>query len=672
MQPRYVTSQVSPLSLRFIHAHIVAGKLSRRQHLRNHLAEAGFEIEMASSASQAFTLMRKEPPAFLILCDDIDASPDALGVLRWLSNQEFRDSVHTLVLCNTTDSSRISALLRHGASDILPLDFSERELDERIQIAEHRSDYLRTRLADSRQLRQQATRYQKVVSHWPQAAILTPNLSRPIKEVNQRALEILGMTHDDVVGKYLSLILPDLFERDDFIPYEDFSKNPQRVEDVLYKSSDGEVLLEVRMVGMDWGKEGSILITFENVGRMQAIERSRSRVSQVESIRRFASEMAHEFNNILTIVNGNLSLLSKAETTLPGPSVQLITSSQQACRRATDLVKRLTKQRDFGQPKLAPVDAETLVQKASQEAVLSPRAQTNVTTADVLWPAIADADLLTEALKVLLKNADESLANSIIEVDIENLALGEETSLPLQSGDYLRITVLDQGPGMKTDVAERVFEPFFTTRKEAEGLGLTLALKIAEDHRGTLHIEDSPTGTGACFVLHIPADRASLVAPEIITSELAEEALAESASALSKEARKLRPAKVHTPRVLFMDDEPDIRTIVDKILSAHNFDITCTSSGEQAIDAYYRAIEEKRPYDVLLLDLEVVGGMGGKDTIAILRQDFPRIKAVVTTGYLDDTVLTNHREHGFSGVLTKPFQMEDLISVLTKLGGSSA
>ena len=121
-----------------------------------------------------------------------------------------------------------------------------------------------------------------------------------------------------------------------------------------------------------------------------------------------------------------------------------------------------------------------------------------------------------------------------------------------------------------------------------------------------------------------------------------------------------------------MDDEPDIRTIVDKILSAHNFDITCTSSGEEAIDAYYRAIEEKRPYDVLLLDLEVVGGMGGKDTIAILRQDFPRIKAVVTTGYLDDTVLTNHREHGFSGVLTKPFQMEDLISVLTRLGGSTA
>ena len=667
MHPRYGTSQVSPLSLSFIHAHIVGGDLRRRQHLRNHLAMAGFEIEIAESASQAYLLIRKEPPALLVICDDLDTSPDALGILRWLSNQEFKDSVHTLVLCNTSDNERLSALLRTGASDLISLDFSKKELTERLQIAEHRSDYLSKRLAESRQLRKQATQYQKVVSHWPQAAILTSNLSRPIKEVNQRALEILGMDHEDVVGKYLSLILPELFERDDFIPYEDFSKNPQRIEEVLYESADGNVLLEVRIVGMEWGKEGAVLITFENVGRMQAIERSRSRVTQVESVRRFANEMAHEFNNILTVVNGNLSLLSKAETNLSEPSAQLITTSQQACRRASDLVKRLTKQRDFGQPKLAPIDAEAVVRKACQNAVLSPRAEVNVITPDELWPAIADAQLLGEAVKALLKNADEALFNSVIEVDLETLALGEDTSLPLHPGDYLRITVLDQGTGIEAEAAERAFEPFFSTRNEAEGLGLTLALKIAEDHGGTLHIDDSPTGTGACLVLHVPADHTAHITPEEPTSELVEEAAIESSFGSLTETPKPQTPKIHIPRVLFMDDEPDIRTIVDKILSAHDFDITCAASGEEAIDAYYRAIEEKYPYDVLLLDLEVVGGMGGKDTIAILRQDFPQIKAVVTTGYLNDTVLTNHREHGFSGVLTKPFQMEDLISILKTL-----
>jgi CheY-like chemotaxis protein len=187
-------------------------------------------------------------------------------------------------------------------------------------------------------------------------------------------------------------------------------------------------------------------------------------------------------------------------------------------------------------------------------------------------------------------------------------------------------------------------------------------------------MDESPTGNGACLVLHIPANRTAAVASDDVKAASKDDAVVDhtpspgdDVTAPVKESHSARPAKIHIPRILFMDDEPDIRTIVDKILSAHDFDITCTSNGEQAIDAYYRAIEEECPYDVLLLDLEVVGGMGGKDTIAILRQDFPHIKAVVTTGYLDDMVLSNHREHGFSGVLTKPFQMEDLISVLSSL-----
>ena len=228
---------------------------------------------------------------------------------------------------------------------------------------------------------------------------------------------------------------------------------------------------------------------------------------------------------------------------------------------------------------------------------------------------------------------------------------------------------------MTSQIVERAFEPFFTTRSNAEGLGLPNALKIAEDHGGALHIDPSPTDVGSCLVLHLPADRNATPGekdteqssgPRLKVSLVDEDEPSNEADSFEP---NITAIMAHTPRVLFMDDEPDIRTIVEKILTSHGFDVICTSTGEEAIEAYYEAFDDDHPFDVILLDLEVVGGMGGKDTIAVLRQDFPNIKAIVTTGYLDDVVLSNHREHGFSGVLTKPFQMEDLVSALRILGG---
>lgn len=674
---RYPTTTPETISLGFLHAMVVGGNVSRCQAIRDILGELGFEITTFSEGSAAIEALREEPPNLLLVVDDLQGHPSALDLVQWLGQQDSGDTVHTVVVCETADRSHAEEFLRHGASDLIDAGFTSAEITHRLQVAEYQSQFLRSRSAESQHLRQLAAQYRQIVEHWPQAAVLMPNLSRPIKEVNQRALEILGLNREEVVGKYLSLILPDLFERDDFIPYEDFSKNPRRVEDVLYETTEGNTPLEVRIVGMEWGEGGSVLVTFENVGRLQAIERHRRRISQVESVRRFASEMAHEFNNILTVVNGNLSILGAGTEELSPASMELIDSSRKACRRASDLVKRLTKHHDFGHEEVALLDPLPVIEKACDEAVLSPRAEINVRAEDDIWPVLGSASLLSQVVKALLKNADEAFPNSVIEIDIHNSLIGEEASLPLASGDYVRVEVLDHGPGMTPEVQDRAFEPFFTTRPEAEGLGLTQALKIMEDLGGTLQIIDSPTGGGTCLELHFPAhadQSLSVSDPDPnqqwqLKASLIEEDEAPTSSNTSNPFQAISEAP---PRVLFMDDEPDIRTVVEKILTTHHFEVTTTSTGEQAVAAFYQAHQEGHPFDVLLLDLEVVGGMGGKDTIAVLRQEFPHVKAVVTTGYLDDSILANHRDHGFSGVLTKPFQMEDLVAMITMLGSKAA
>ncbi len=672
---RYAThSEPSTLSVGFIHAHVVAHQDARRQRVRDALGEAGFEIEVFPSAASAIPMVRKNPPSLLIVADDLTGSPDAAGLLKWLGNQDFGEAVHTLVICDMDSDDRAKHLLGLGGCDVLSLDFTEAELRERLIIAEFRSAFLRKRLDESRHLQIQASQYRQIVRHWPQAAILTPNLSRPIKEVNDRALQILGLNRDEVEGRYLSLVLPDLFERDDFIPYNDFSKHPERLEDVVYESPNGNTILEVRIVGVEWGNEGAVLVTFENHGRLRAIERHRSRITQMESVRRFASQMAHEFNNILTVVNGNLALMQEAGEAPSETAQNLIESSQRACARASDLVKRLTKQETVAAPNVTTHDVRKIVDAAQARAVLSSKARVQLTVADDLWAVRADPEQATEVLKALLKNADEALANSTIEVDIDNQAINDATDLPLEPDEYVRITVTDQGAGIRDEDAERVFEPFFTTKSGAEGQGLCRALQIAEQHGGTIQFDASPTGTGASFILHLPAEGPSAKAAASQDSDRPASLSSGVSPFVAVEARDgetagQKDSTPHIPRVLFMDDEPDIRNIVDKILTANDFEVTCTSTGEEAIEAYYQGVKQDQPYDVLLLDLEVAGGMGGKDTVATLRQDFPNIKAVVTTGYLDDAVLSNHREHGFSGILTKPFQIEDLLSVLRVLGG---
>lgn len=645
-QPLAVPVSGTPaFSFQFLRALVVSGNSVYRSKLRDFVAGSGFEVEQVDSVPSALKMIRAEMPTFVVLCDDMTGQPGLDHLLTWLRSQGNAEAVHTLVICDTSNTGRVRLLLASGATDLIGFDFTETELQERLAIAEFRTRDLTQRMAESRQLRIEASRYRQIVHHWPQAAIMAPNLSRPIREVNERALKILGLSQDEVVGKYLSLILPELFERPGFVPYENFSKHPARYEDVVYEGLEGSCMLEVRIVGVEWETDGAVLVTFENLGRLKAMENQRSRVNHADSLRRFASEMAHEFNNILTVVGGNLGLLREMPG-MPRESQPLVEMGVQACTRAGEIAKRLTNQQTKKELQLQRCSPLELVKEAKLQANLAPAWSIRVHPSDTTWDVRADQQQVLSLLVELIQNASEAMPDGgVIELEIDNVELGPTSSLPLPEGQFVRIAVTDDGQGIPNDLRDQIFNPFFTTRSWKQGLGLTRALEAAREHHGTLELEESST-SGACFALYLPGET-SPVSPAMPADEI-----------LS-----------YRPRVLFMDDESDIRHIVDRILSTHGFEVYCAQNGEEAVSAYYHSVDAGKPFDVLLLDLEVRGGMGGRETISILREEFPNIKAVVTTGYLEDGILANHREHGFSGVLTKPFQIKDLVSAMWALGG---
>ena len=176
----------------------------------------------------------------------------------------------------------------------------------------------------------------------------------------------------------------------------------------------------------------------------------------------------------------------------------------------------------------------------------------------------------------------------------------------------------------------------------------TQALAIITAHEGRLEVDSTP-GTGTTFRALLPAaeSRATPTSPASVAPAT--------------------PSPRSRGRILVMDDDAGIRVIVEKILSLQGFEVYTVRDGTETIAAFRRARDLGSPFDVVLLDLEVRGGMGGRECIARLRGEFPDVKALLSTGFSDDLILENHREHGFSGVLTKPFNMERLVSTVSRL-----
>ena len=208
----------------------------------------------------------------------------------------------------------------------------------------------------------------------------------------------------------------------------------------------------------------------------------------------------------------------------------------------------------------------------------------------------------------------------------------------------MRISFKDQGPGVSEKDRERIFDPYFTTRSNARGLGLARVRAIIRAHGGAIEVEPVSSGArdpGANFRIYLPA--VETPAGPVIES--------------------IGQGK----RILFLDDEPTIRAMVEQALGMHGYEVYCAATGEEAIKVCKRAEDFGKPFDLLLLDLQIRGGLGGRETLGILREDNPNIRAVVTTGFIDDAVLANHGDFGFCGVLAKPFRIEQLVDVVSQL-----
>ncbi len=383
------------------------------------------------------------------------------------------------------------------------------------------------------------------------------------------------------------------------------------------------------------------VLAFRDVTEKRKIESELAKGQKLEALGLLAGGIAHDFNNLLTVLLGNLSLLSNSR--LPEErKVRHLADAENAVLRARDLTQQLLTFSRGGAPVRKAGSISEVIRDSASFVMSGSKVRCEIELPSDLWVVDIDAGQISQVVNNLLINAIQAMPEGgTVRI------VGRKTTTPspsLPAGKYIAIDVIDHGVGIPQQHQNRVFDPYFSTKQEGRGLGLASAYSIAKQHEGLLTVE-SQHGEGTVFSLYLPASKDQVVAP----------------------AKDHSAALGGGGRILIMDDEDAVRHVTGSIIEQLGFQATYAIDGREAIDHYRYALERQEPYDVVIMDLTIPGGMGGQEAISHLRALDPEVRAVVMSGYSNDPVLANYREYGFLGRIGKPFAADDLAKVLSEV-----
>ncbi len=538
--------------------------------------------------------------------------------------RQAKDNLESVVAVRTEELSRTNTELR-------------RELTER-------------RLAEEA-LHESEARFRNLLKYIPGVSILGYGTDGVVRYWNRASVQIYGYKREEAVGKPLvDLIIPaDLQPL--FAQALEKGKNATISGEIL---PPGEHLLRHKNGHLVPAYTIHTVVCLENrppqlfcinvdLSERKRAEEERLKLDKLESLGVLAGGIAHDFNNNLTAILGNISLA--ALETESQEALYRLEDAEKACQQAQGLARQLLTFAKGGKPIKKPQQVADLLLKAANLALCGSRSRCEYALSENLWPVEVDPGQIQQVFGNLLINADQAMpTGGIISLATENIFLQNGAAGPLPPGKYVKITVADQGIGISPENLPKIFDPYFTTKDTGNGLGLATVYAIIKNHGGNIQVASQP-GRGTNFTLFLP------------TTE--EQCLSSS-----------QPSLCATPgsgRILVMDDEESIRNLLDKILNRIGYEASFARDGSEAVEAYTRAKESGQPFTAVICDLTIRGGMGGREAIRELRSIDPQIKAIVSSGYSDDPAMADYRKYGFSGVIAKPYKINELSHVLQEV-----
>ena len=394
----------------------------------------------------------------------------------------------------------------------------------------------------------------------------------------------------------------------------------------------------------DKGNITGVVLVFRNITEKRNMEEALLKADTLESLGILAGGIAHDFNNILMAIMGNITLAKMYAK--PGDKIfERLKEAENASLRAKDLTQQLLTFSRGG----APIKKTVFISKLLEDTVAFVLSGSNVrcefSISGDLWPVEVDEGQISQVINNLIINADHAMPRGgIIKVSAENTAVDVEQGLPLKEGNYIKISIEDQGIGIPEEHLQKIFDPYFTSKQKGSGLGLATAYSIVKRHDGYVQVE-SELGVGTTFNIYLPASSEEIL--------------------MEKELRE----RIHAGKgkILVMDDEEIIRDVTGEMIEVLGYEVEFAKDGAEAIELYKKAKESAQPFEAIIMDLTIPGGMGGKETIQELIEIDPEIRAIVSSGYSNDPIMADYRKYGFCGVIAKPYKIKELGEILYKV-----
>ncbi len=382
-------------------------------------------------------------------------------------------------------------------------------------------------------------------------------------------------------------------------------------------------------------------------------------IRQLESIAALSGGIAHDYNNLLTAIMGNISL-ALAHVESDSRLYALLEQALAASRTAKILTRRLITFSKGGHPTKKPTDIIRLIENTAGFSLSGSNIRCEIGPSNGIWSAYIDPQQIGQAIHNLMINAAESMpSGGTVSIDFENMTVESPNSI-LAPGRYIDIAIKDQGVGIPTEHIEKIFDPYFSTKAKGTvkgtGLGLSISHSIISNHGGEITV-CSRLGVGTTFHVLLPASEA--------VSDVVEPVCAKKTPPIPK-----KPV-FGKGKILVMDDEAMIRELTGNLLDHLGYQADFAEAGHEAVRKYQDAMDESDPYDAVILDLTIKGGMGGQETIKMLKEIDPAVRAIVSSGYSDNPVIANYEHYGFCAVVAKPYEMVEFSRKLYRVVNSA-
>ena len=472
-----------------------------------------------------------------------------------------------------------------------------------------------------------------------------------IMELNRAMADMCGYSIKALIGRSPSLLTGNGPADLSKLAVTIFNDDIATIKDIplLLRHHDGSAFqVKVNAARVDYKMVPAVIFLIRDMSKSTEAENELQRARQLESIAALSGGIAHDYNNLLTVIIGNVSLIQSYVD--PQDMVnRLLNEVNEAAIVAKSLTQKLITFSRGGAPLKETTDMAALVRSVTEFSLSGSNIKCQFDIADDLWLVDVDKTQVSQAVHNLVMNAREAMPEGgVITVSAGNVQNIDGVRGPTASR-WVRLSIIDQGTGIAPEDIDKIFNPYFSTKQRGNqkgtGLGLSICHSIIRNHDGKMAVDSSP-GAGTTVNLYLPASMNAL--PAISAA---------------------KPCKITTPipgcgRILVMDDEEMIINMAGRILARLGYESAFARNGSEAVALYEEALNTEQPFDAVVLDLTVRGGMGGEEAIRHLLNIDPQVKVIVSSGYSDSPVMQDYKQYGFSAAAGKPYSLIELSQAL--------